>query len=272
MTADAINGGKFTDAARQALERYVSELRFLLRGCSTVDPAEVEAEVRSHIDQELANSPHPVSSERLDAILARLGSPTQWVPIDELPWWRRALIRLRMGPASDRWALGVFALWVLGLMLLPAAGLGLFAIVASFLLARAVLAMSEEAGSQLMWRRWLVYPSLLSVYVPLITLVLGLGGFAAALPSEAGGQWRRDLGADELARVEHPVSALFSGVAGLGVWWVIVGVTLLLVPRLPSRIFHPFFTRPARRRGVALLSMGVLLSLTGAIGLIAWLS
>jgi len=172
MTAE-VTSGKLSAAARDLLERYVRELRFLLQACPAVDPAEVEAEVRSHIDQELADAPTPVSSERLDAILARLGSPTQFVPIDELPWWRRTLIRLRMGPSSDRWALGVFIMWAIGLLLVPVFGVGLLLIFASFLLARGVLAMSEEVGSQLAWRRWLVYPSLLSFYVPVLTVIIG---------------------------------------------------------------------------------------------------
>ena len=270
MTADTLTGGKLSDAARQVLERYVRELRFLLQACPTIDPAEVEAEVRSHIDQELADAPTPVSSERLDAILMRLGSPTQWVPIDELPWWRRVLIRLRMGPSSDRWALGVFFMWVLGLLLVPVYGFGLLLIFASFLFARAVLAMSEESGAQLAWRRWLVYPSLLSLYVPAITFSLGWAALAAGIPFVVTGQ--RVAKHYEYARIEHPITVLSSGAVGVGVWWIILGIILFLFPRLPHVIFRPFFVRASRKVGVALMCVGAMVALIGLIGLVAWLS
>ncbi|MGB7158543.1 MAG: hypothetical protein WBD40_10790 [Tepidisphaeraceae bacterium] len=269
MTAD-ITSGKLSDAARQALERYVRELRFLLQGCPTVDAAEVEAEVRQHIDQELADAPQPVSSERLDAILTRLGSPTQWVPIDELPWWRRTMIRLRMGPSSDRWALGVFIVWALGLLLLPAEGFGLLLLFVSFLLARAVVAMSDEAGSQLVWRRWLVYPSLLTVYIPLLAAVMFWAASAAAIPLFRGAHWRRDLQPEEVARLEDPFTVIFSGAAGLGAWWVIVGAALVLFPRLPQWLFNPFFRRSARKLGVVLLAVGMLSALIGGFGVVVW--
>jgi hypothetical protein len=268
MTAD-MTGGKLSDAARQLLDNYVRELRFLLQGCPTIDVSEVEADVRQHIDQELADAPQPVSSERLDAILARLGSPTQWVPMDELPWWRRAMIRLRMGPSSDRWALGVFIVWVIGLLLIPAEGFGLLLIFAAFLLARAVLAMSEEAGSQLRWRRWLVYPSLLSVYLPLLAYGLLWATVAGAIPVMLAGEWRRELGHDAMVRLEDPVTLVSFGAAGLGVWWIIVGTVLLLFPRLPQWIFRPFLHHSARRFGLVLLMLGALVALAGVVGAFA---
>src|SRR5262245_44509775 len=105
MTANPTS--RFSLAAQQMLEQYLHELRIALRGCGMVDPRDVESDVRLHIDQELAEQPAPISGEQLGAILNKLGSPTQWVPIDELPWWRRILVRLRVGPASDRWAIKV---------------------------------------------------------------------------------------------------------------------------------------------------------------------
>ena len=83
MTADAITG-KLSETARQILERYLWELRISLQGCRSVDPAEVEADVKQHIDQELADQPAPVSGDQLDEVLRKLGSPWQWVPAEEL--------------------------------------------------------------------------------------------------------------------------------------------------------------------------------------------
>jgi hypothetical protein len=267
MTAETVSTGKLSAAARDLLERYVRELRFLLQACPAVDPVEVEAEVRSHIDQELADAPAPVSSERLDQILARLGSPTQFVPIDELPWWRRTLIRLRMGPSSDRWALGVFIVWAIGLVLLPVEGIGALPIFLSFLLARAVLAMTEEAESALRWRRWLVYPALLSIYLPLLAIVMGWAALAASIPGFRGAPWWRDIDYTQAARLESPMTLFASGTAGIGVWWAILGVVLLLFPALPQWIFRPFLARSPRKVGLVLLCLGVVLALLGLIGI-----
>src|SRR5215471_1627559 len=121
MTAE-ITGVKLSDSAKQLLDRYLRELRISLQGSRSVDPGEVEAEVRQHIDQELVDAQQPVSGERLGEVLNKLGSPVQWVPLDELPWWRRVIIKLRMGPTSDRWAFALFTLFVLGLLLVPADG------------------------------------------------------------------------------------------------------------------------------------------------------
>jgi hypothetical protein len=63
MTADA-KSGKLSDAARQLLERFLCELRISLQRCRSVDRNEVEADVKQHIDQELADAPAPVSGSR----------------------------------------------------------------------------------------------------------------------------------------------------------------------------------------------------------------
>jgi len=171
-----------------------------------------------------------------------------------------------MGPSSDRWALGVFAIWAIGLLLVPAEGFGLLPIFASFLLARAVLAMSEEAGSQLRWRRWLVYPSLLSVYLPLVVVALGWAVCAAAIPEVVAHEWRRELERDAIRLLEHPLTLSFSGAAGLGVWWVIVGIVLLLLPRLPQWLFRPFLHGSTRKVGFAFLLIGAFVAVAGGIG------
>lgn len=54
----------------------------------------------------------PVALRGLEAVLSKLGSPEQWVPIEELPWWRRTVRRLRAEPTDRQ-----FALIVLGLVL-----------------------------------------------------------------------------------------------------------------------------------------------------------
>jgi hypothetical protein len=45
-----------------------------------VDAAHVERDIRDHVEGELADMVEPVTPERLEYVLERLGSPAQWVP------------------------------------------------------------------------------------------------------------------------------------------------------------------------------------------------
>src|SRR5688500_11324084 len=177
MTADAITG-KLSDTARQILERYLWELRISLQGCRSINPAEVEADVKQHIDQELADAPTPVTGDKLDEVLRKLGSPWQWVPVEELSWWRRIVLKLRTGPSDLRLGALVMALFVLGLIFPPATWPFLLA---SFLLARATVAMMAEREKELGWQRWLIYPPLVVVCLPLAVALLFWPALAGVL-------------------------------------------------------------------------------------------
>ena len=54
-----------SDDARNHLERYLRQVKAALRGHSSLDAAEVERDVRSHIDAELAGQPEPVDAGSL---------------------------------------------------------------------------------------------------------------------------------------------------------------------------------------------------------------
>ena len=84
--------------AQGCLDRYLEQVRTHLQGCRPVDPAEVERDVREHIERELEEIPESVCFNDLDTVLNRLGSPAQWVPVEEVPWWRKVLMRLQHGP------------------------------------------------------------------------------------------------------------------------------------------------------------------------------
>jgi hypothetical protein len=271
MTANP-TGSRLSTAAQQMLEAYLQELRMALRGCESVDPKEVESDVRLHIDQELAEQPAPVSGEALGAILNKLGSPTQWVPIDELPWWRRMLIRLRMGPTSDRWAIKLFILFILGLLLVPAAGFGLILILASFLLARATLAMCDDAGEELRWRRWLVYPPLVVIYLIVLVVLLAWPALAGGIPHTlAPSLSRTGGGGHTTAALRSSAMALFIAAAALGIWWALLSATLLYWPRWPAALFRPFAVPLPRKLGFALLLLSLCFAVGGVIGVCAWL-
>jgi hypothetical protein len=258
MTADAITQ-KLSDAARQLLERYLWELRISLQGCRSVDPKEVEADVKQHIDQELADAPAPVSGDKLDEVLRKLGSPWQWVPVEELSWWRRIVLKLRTGPNDLRLGALVMALMVLGLIFVP---LTWPFLLGSFLLARATVAMMAEREKELGWQRWLIYPPLVIVYLPIFLALIAWPAMAAALAAELGGS--RDISPfngqpwRDLPEIPFILSATATAISG---WWSLLLAAVLIWPALPMHVFRPFIGRV--RRAVALLLLIVCLVIFG---------
>jgi len=130
---------ELSTAAQSHLENYLQQMRLYLQGAKSVDAAEVERDIREHIDSELLDKPAPVSLQDLTPVLQRLGSPTQWVPAEDLSWWRTFTLRMRTGPKD--WRLAYFSLGalILGFMFPPAF---LIAIPASLCLARAAVSMA----------------------------------------------------------------------------------------------------------------------------------
>lgn len=84
-----------TPEAQQRLDEYLTEVRAALAGCRTVDPDEIEQDICAHIAAEFPPSYGPVSRLSLEPVLARLGSPEQWVPEEERTAWRRWRARLQ---------------------------------------------------------------------------------------------------------------------------------------------------------------------------------
>ena len=76
-----------------------------------MDASEVEQNITEHIENELGESSGPVSCDALNAVLGRLGSPQQWVPEEELPWWRKGIRTLSPGP--EDWRLAYISLGLL---------------------------------------------------------------------------------------------------------------------------------------------------------------
>jgi outer membrane murein-binding lipoprotein Lpp len=183
---------ELTLGAQGRLDEYVNELRRVLSGSPAVDPAEVERDVRDHIDAALAGHVGPVDAPVLDDILRKLGSPAQWLPEGEPAWFRRSPIHwpghfkqvtLRLGRhlagGPESYRLAYLSLLVLsaGWFFMPhdrideAIRVPVLATLVSFILARAALALfgaKRLTGGQ----KWLLYPSLLAVYLPVAAIVL----------------------------------------------------------------------------------------------------
>jgi hypothetical protein len=199
----------FTPSAESRLNDYLTQVRQALFAHPDVSPDEVEADVREHIDTEFAGLNRPVTLGELEAVLARLGPPTQWAnagavtqagagvpPFD----WKGFAAAVR------RRTLGVFAtLWrgpedwrlpyiTFALTLLAPLTFGVSLVVA-FFFGRAAIELAKEKGTPLGARRWLVYPAILAIIFPLLAAILFvppvLAGVSVAEVTHTAYRWEK---------------------------------------------------------------------------------
>lgn len=258
--------------AQHRLERYLQEVRLLLRGATGVDAGEVERDIRDHIETELGGRTSPVSREELENVLRRLGSPGGWVDESEVPPWRRALARLYLG---EDWRLAYLCLGttVVGaLFLLAGSALALVLFGAGFLLARAAVSLAEERGEKLGARRLLVLAPIAVVVVP------ALIGFLAGplLPLGQAGYdegWFASLGigppeVDAAGREAAVRAALIA--AALGAWWLVLSALRGVLQRPLVTFLRPLFG-PQTRHWRWLLVAGAVLTVAG-VAVLTWLA
>jgi len=253
-----------TDNAKKHLDNYLQQVRTCLKDCPTVDADEVEQNIKEHIESELQDSSEPVSFDTLDDILKRLGSPQQWLPEEEIAWWRKIILRLRTGPEDWRLAYISFGLLILGFVILPSF---IVLIPASFIVARAALSETEDAG-ELKAQKWLIYPSLIIVYLVSLCFFLGLpllGLIPLAYDLEHTIRATYKIGDDTPYWLA--VCSVFAG--SLGLWWLIHGIVFLARPNIPKVLFRPFADWFSRKWALILLLIGLALMIP-SLGLGIW--
>jgi len=178
---------KLTDEARIRYEDYIRQVRAYLAAAGTVSPDDVVAELQEHVERELKDADEPVSPEAMQEVLTRLGQPSQWIGDEELPWWRKVLLRIRTGPEDWRLAYATFGVLLLGVLLGWLFGdtyisrrrkshefswtVMFMFLAASFILARAVL-VTARGDSLPSGRKWLIYPSLVLPYAMILLLIV----------------------------------------------------------------------------------------------------
>jgi hypothetical protein len=257
---------ELTPTAESRLNAYLHELRHVLSGSPSVDPADVERDVRDHIDAALVGQAAPIDDSALNHVLQTLGSPAQWLLESTRPARRPRISysaikqsavefarRLAGGPESYRLAylsLLVFAAgWGLTLLAQHPGPL-VVAMPVSFILSRAALSLFS-ADEIRIGQKWLLYPILAVVYsLPLLMIV--------SAPIAIG-----------IHRVRVTGSTLGEAVVAVCGWsgaaWLCTGVVAALFPGIVRNVFHPFATRFSRRSGLKLATIGLLLLLAGAL-------
>jgi hypothetical protein len=257
---------ELTQSAQKRLDKYLSQVRTSLQKYTSVDADEVQRDIREHIETELQGLSEPVSLQHLEAVLDRLGSPGQWVPDEEISWWRKVILRLRTGPEDWRLAYISFGLFLLSFLV--AGEVGLFAILVSpililegsaqgilllagFCVSRALLAVTPDRD-KLGGQKWLIYPSLVFIYAPLALLMFGWPGLLYKV---------HDSVTESLADLAAGLS-----VAAMGLWWITLGVVFCIWPNLLRAIFRPFADKFNRKEAVMLMVIGLVLIILGVGG------
>lgn len=174
------------------------------------------------------------------------------MPPEELPGWRKLVMRLRSGPEDWRLAYIAFGLFMWGLILggfvpimsiLGFGGIGAPSVfwlahpgnliqLGSFIVARAFIAEVEVKDISV-GQKWLIYPSLVVVYL-LILCIIFINPFLAIF---------------QAIHVSAPTLSLYFKYLGeytsiiafvIGVWWSILGAVIYKWPGLVRAIFRPF--------------------------------
>ncbi|MFO0798372.1 MAG: hypothetical protein U0804_12925 [Gemmataceae bacterium] len=188
MTAEHTLG--LSAAAEARLDDYLAQVRRALLGVPDVNSAEIEADIREHVENELRGAARPVELLVLEVVLRRLGPPTQWLPPGRVPVTaqvgaaavtfgqfvksRFSAARTAIWRGPEDWRLpylsfGVFAVGVLAFPLFP------LCLVVSYILSRAGIACAADKGTALDGgRKWLLYPPVVLVSVTVIASVVAL--------------------------------------------------------------------------------------------------
>lgn len=232
--------------AQKTLDDYINQVRTYLKGAKSVDAEEIVQNINEHIENELTDAAEPVDSETLKEVLKKLGSPEQWVPEEELSWWKKFALRLRTGPEDWRLAYLSFGLFILGFLFPPSF---LILLPASYLVSRAAMSLSNN-NIQVKEQKWLIYPSLIAVnmFIFLMSLLWPL-----IITTNIG-------------------IACSLTISSLGLWWVIFAIILMRKKIILQMLYWPVSDLITKKIVFSLWLVGLIMMIIfAALGLWYWL-
>ncbi|MDX1624161.1 MAG: hypothetical protein R3199_09280 [Gemmatimonadota bacterium] len=255
---------RMTDQARERVDGYVANVRRALRPHPEVDADEVASDVRAHIEEALRGSDEPAREDEVIAVLDRLGSPGRWVPEEELGGLHGIIARIRRGPDDWRLAYLCLGLTVLGILAAPVGGALL--LLPAFVLARGALTVADERGEPMHAQRWLVYPALVLVYVPVSLVLLLLPvALSPAMFATGGLVEYLDRSYPAPGTPGHFVTSVGWTVVATGAWWAVLGGIAAVRPGLVRTLLRPFADRFRRAAAWIPVLVGVAVSVAGIV-------
>jgi len=284
----------YTQEAIVRLDEYLIEVRSAITGRSSMNPDEVEQDVRDHVAAALEPANQPITVDQLESVIERLGPPEQWVADSHRTIWKyladtlkpvghRALDQIRAIPGEayvagrsivtkvrdmkDDWRLAylAFGLFAMGMIVFP-----LFPafLIASYIVARTEMAIIRERNTPMGARRWFVYPPLLLVSSCLIIALASWPiSVGVALTHEIPHSLHGVLGGvmHVSSKVVQPVAATYLAIGAVSIWWMFASLVVIRYPKLPAVLFPPFGSKFGRLEGLLVF----LLSATASV---VWLS
>jgi hypothetical protein len=237
----------------------MQQVKARLRGAKSLDANEIQRDIQEHIERELESEAEPVGCDAVTGVLERLGAPQQWVPDEELSWWRKIIVRMQSGPDDWRLAYICFALFAFGFIALPF--WVIFFLPLSCYVARSALSVAggpDELGEQ----KKLIYPPLVVFYtivglVVLLGPLLGVIGLASESEREIRPWFEDDL---------YSWLMVWGIIlAGSGLWWSMLAGFLLRKRQLLDKLIYPFGSCVTRKRLYKLMAVGVTLLIGGTV-------
>jgi hypothetical protein len=255
---------ELTPTAESRLNAYLHELRRVLSGSSSIDPADVERDVRDHIDAALVGEPQPIGDSALNKVLQTLGAPSQWLaessrparpPVMNFAVLKQSVAayvrHLSGGPESYRLAhlsvLIFVAGWALALLARHPGPL-LVTMPVSFIFSRAALSLFGVERLSI-GQKWLLYPILVVTY-GFVILVVVLAPIVTAINVVERPAHR---GPHVVTWVEIALAICLWSSATL----LCVGMVTTVFPGAVRNVFHPLATWFSRRSGLKLLYAGL---------------
>ena len=253
---------ELSEKARKSLSDYLDQVKLSLKGVKDIDSDEIVQNVNEHIENELGDMTEPVNSEKLNAVLEKLGSPLQWVPEDEIPWWRKFVMRIYSGPEDWRLAYLSFGLLLVGFLFSSLFSIFVILVSASFIISRAAL-VAVNSSNELRGQKWFIYPSLIIVYLAILSFILAwplipilclwFPKYIALLEATYSGE------KGDLVEVTSFIVVSVLSAASLGIIWIGYGL-ILLGKKHQNRIriiFKPFANQLNRKWSMVIIFSGI---------------
>ena len=252
--------------AQKSLDDYIYQVKVYLKGVKSVDAEEIVQNINEHIENELTGAAEPVGSETLDKILKKLGSPQQWVPEEELSWWKKFVLRIRTGPEDWRLAYLSFGLFLLAFLFHSSFFVCVILVTASYIVSRAAMSLSNY-DIQVKAQKWLLYPPIIIVtlFLAVVLLLLPLSVLIPVAENlESTMMQTYHISIDD--NYWYVASSLIAMLVCL--WWILEGIICLIYPSLPRRIFHPIAEWFKRKHALIFMILAIF---TFSISLVSWI-